>query len=96
VEDGQMGKKEKRVEDMLRQIAELELELLRFKHLLAEFASRLEKDSQKRFRLFKGYIVDEQLREFRSIESGEMPEFIPFDSPKGQDMLEDLLGADRQ
>lgn len=44
----------------------------------------------KELRVFKGYIVDERLREFRVMNYGEMPEFIPFDSPKGQELLSDM------
>jgi hypothetical protein len=39
---------------------------------------------------FKGYTVDERVREFRVMNYGEMPEFIPFDSPKGQELLSDM------
>lgn len=87
---GYVEERKKRVESMLREIAEVELELLRLKHALAEFASKLEKGSPKSVRVFKGYVVDERLREFRKMEYGEMPEFISFDSPKGQDLLSDM------
>jgi len=36
---------------------------------------------------FKGYTVDEKLREFRKAEFGKALEFIPFDSPKGRELL---------
>ncbi len=36
---------------------------------------------------FRGYTVDERLREFRKIKYGELPEFIPFDSNQGQRLL---------
>lgn len=39
---------------------------------------------------FRGYTVDERLREFRKINFGEEPEFIPFDSPKGQELLSEM------
>lgn len=39
---------------------------------------------------FKGYIIDKRLREFRKIEYGRMPEFISFDSPKGQNLINDM------
>lgn len=39
---------------------------------------------------FKGYVVDERLREFRKMVYGEPPEFIPFDSEKGEMMLEEM------
>ena len=34
-----------------------------------------------------GYTVDERLNEFRKIEYGTEPEFIPFDSEKGEELL---------
>lgn len=37
---------------------------------------------------YKGYTVDARLREFRKLEFGKVPEFIPFDSPKGRELLE--------
>lgn len=36
---------------------------------------------------FKGYTVDERLREFRQVPYDDMPEFINFDSPKGEKLL---------
>jgi len=33
---------------------------------------------------FRGYTVDVRLKEFRKAVIGEWPEFIPFDSPKGE------------
>ena len=36
---------------------------------------------------FKGYTVDYRLKEFRKAEHGKTLEFIPFDSPKGQELL---------
>lgn len=39
---------------------------------------------------FKGYTVDVRLREFRKINYGEIPEYIPFDSPKGQQLLSEM------
>lgn len=33
--------------------------------------------------IFKGYTVDLQLQEFRKIEAGTLPEFIPLLSDKG-------------
>lgn len=38
---------------------------------------------------FKGYTVDERLKEFRKAEYGKSIEFIPFVSPKGQELLEE-------
>lgn len=39
---------------------------------------------------FKGYVVDERLREFRKLAYGYTPEFIPFDSERGEMMLEEM------
>ena len=36
---------------------------------------------------FKGYTVDMRLNEFRKANSGENIEFVPFDSPKGKELL---------
>ena len=36
---------------------------------------------------FKGYTVDERLREFRKIEMNKMPEWVPFESAKGRRLL---------
>lgn len=36
----------------------------------------------------KVWTVDERLGEFRHIVFGEMPEFVPFDSPLGLELLE--------
>jgi len=41
----------------------------------------------KELPVFKGYTVDERLREFRKMDVGVIPKFIPFDSPKGQELL---------
>jgi len=44
----------------------------------------------KELPIFKGYTVDERLKEFRRVishEEGPSIEFIPFDSPKGQELL---------
>lgn len=38
---------------------------------------------------FKGYVVDERLREFRRMTYGEPVEFIPFDSDKGGHLLKE-------
>ena len=35
----------------------------------------------------KLWTVDVRLREFRHVVYGEMPEFVPFDSPKGKELL---------
>lgn len=45
---------------------------------------------------FKGYTVDERLKEFRKAEYGKTLEFIPFDSPKGQKLLEEMRAEIRQ
>jgi hypothetical protein len=39
---------------------------------------------------FRGYTVDERLKEFRKAEHGKTLEFIPFDSPKGQEILKEM------
>ena len=44
----------------------------------------------KKLPIFKGYTVDERLKEFRKIEYGKTIEFIPFDSPKGQELLSEM------
>lgn len=36
---------------------------------------------------FKGYTVDERLKEFRKVKYGEIPEFISFESSKGKKLL---------
>ena len=41
----------------------------------------------KRLPTFRGYTVDRRLCEFRKLVSGQMPEFIPFESAKGQRLL---------
>lgn len=37
---------------------------------------------------FKGYVIDYRLHELRKMEYGKLPEFIPFESRKGQKLLE--------
>ncbi len=37
--------------------------------------------------VFKGYTVDMRLQEFRLMKMGQLPEFIPFDSVKGRELL---------
>ncbi len=44
----------------------------------------------KRLPTFRGYTVDRRLSEFRKLVYGQMPEFIPFESPKGQRLLRAL------
>ena len=39
---------------------------------------------------FRGYTVYNRLREFRKIEYGQLPEFIPFESPKGRRLLKEI------
>ena len=39
---------------------------------------------------FKGYVVDERLRQFRKVEFGEAPEFIEFGSKRGRKLKEEL------
>lgn len=40
--------------------------------------------------IFKGYTVDLQLQEFRKIESGNLPEFIPLLSDKGASLFNEF------
>ncbi len=42
---------------------------------------------------FKGYLVDVAARRFRKIPKtkGEQSEYIPFDSPKGQQMYKEFI-----
>ena len=39
---------------------------------------------------FKGYAFDLRLQEFRTVIPGELPEFIPFSSPKGEKVFREL------
>jgi hypothetical protein len=39
---------------------------------------------------FKGYTVDERLKEFRKVVHGESIEFIAFDSLQGKRLLEEM------
>jgi hypothetical protein len=39
---------------------------------------------------FRGYTVDHRLREFRKVEFGKTLEFIPFDSQKGRQLLQEM------
>ena len=41
--------------------------------------------------VFKGFTVDIRLRQFRKMEYGKLPEFIPFDSPRGEDLIADIF-----
>jgi hypothetical protein len=41
--------------------------------------------------VFKGYTVDERLREFRRCVYGKKLEFVSFDSPKGKKLLAQYL-----
>lgn len=45
----------------------------------------------RRLPVFKGYTVDFRVKEFRKIIYGKLPEFIPFDSPKGQKLINGFL-----
>jgi hypothetical protein len=38
----------------------------------------------------KKYVIDERLREFRFMQYGKLPEFVPFDSAKGRDIMKHL------
>jgi len=39
---------------------------------------------------FKGYTVDRRLKEFRRLVFGETPEFVPFDSDKGRELMTEM------
>ena len=39
---------------------------------------------------FNGYAVDRRLKEFRKMELGQVPEFIPFDSDKGKALSKEM------
>ncbi len=41
--------------------------------------------------IYKNYTVDFRLKEFRKVVFGKLPEFIPFDSPKGQKLINEFL-----
>lgn len=40
---------------------------------------------------FEGYTIDVRLKEFRKVELDQIPEFIPFDSEKGDELLVRLI-----
>jgi hypothetical protein len=40
---------------------------------------------------FKGYTVDMRLKEFRVLEPGKKPEFLPFNSEQGDLLLAELI-----
>jgi hypothetical protein len=42
---------------------------------------------------FQGYTVDNRLKEFRKLELGKEPVFVPFDSTEGQKLLEEIERA---
>ena len=44
----------------------------------------------RRLPIFKGYTVDLQLQEFRKIDSGNLPEFIPLLSDKGASLFNEF------
>lgn len=41
----------------------------------------------RRLPVFRGYAVDERLRQFRTVPRDGLPEFIDFDSPEGRTLL---------
>ncbi len=41
-----------------------------------------------RLRMFQGYTVDMRLRQFRRLIVDEVMEYIDFDTPQGQELLE--------
>jgi hypothetical protein len=45
---------------------------------------------------FKGYTVDMRLKEFRKAIPDVALEFIPFDSPKGEQLLQELKSLARE
>ena len=46
--------------------------------------------SLRKLPTFKGYTVDERLREFRKFEPGQLGEFIAFDSDQGRKLIKEL------
>jgi len=41
----------------------------------------------RQLHVFKGHTVDLRLQQFRKMEFGKRPQFIPFNSPKGKALL---------
>ena len=39
---------------------------------------------------FKGYVVDVKLMQFRKMKADKLAKFIPFDSKKGLDLIEEM------
>ena len=79
-----------RIDRILSLIREMRESLIRTQENLQKAIDKLEKGSPKKLPVFKGYTVDERLQEFRKVEYGKTVEFIPFDSPKGQNLLSDM------
>lgn len=52
-----------------------------------------QKNQPRKLPVFKGYTVDKRLQEFRKMEYGQRPEFIPFHSPQGQALLNEYEDA---
>jgi hypothetical protein len=50
-----------------------------------------EEHKPKKLPTFHGYTVDFRLREFRKAKLGKILEFISFDSPKGQQLLQQIV-----
>ena len=48
------------------------------------------RDSPRKLPEFKGYTIDEKLREFRRVVYGKSIEFIAFDSAKGKKLLRQM------
>ena len=44
----------------------------------------------KQLPTFRGYVVDERLKQFRKLEIGKEPEFIDFSSQRGRELQEAL------
>ncbi|PKL78939.1 MAG: hypothetical protein CVV27_02640 [Candidatus Melainabacteria bacterium HGW-Melainabacteria-1] len=55
-----------------------------------EETGKLSADTVRELPTFRGYTVDARLREFRKVEYGKVPEFIPFDSPRGEKLLREM------
>lgn len=47
-------------------------------------------DQSNELPMFKGYTVDMRLREFREVMSREKLKFVPFDSPEGKKLFQEL------
>ncbi len=50
----------------------------------------MNKPMPRKLPTFKGYTFDTRLKEFRKMELGKLPEFIPFGSTEGRKLLEEM------